>query len=150
MRRITTIVLLSLLFVLVTRAQPDSPSGGDLLGELKNGERGNPVIVHLDSLIEENYYKHLVQNRRNSGIPGYRIRIFSDNGLGAKDHQKRVRARFLSLYPEIDAYYRYDGTYFKLYVGDCRTKSEAYKLLREIRNDFPEAFIVQDDINIEE
>lgn len=140
------VFLLALITGQVAQAQTENRGPKDLVDKLNNG---SSVVVHLDSLVEEHYYRHLIQNRQQTGVAGYRIRIYSDNGLGAKDNQKRVRARFLSLYPEIDAYYRYDGTYFKLYVGDCRTKSEAHKLLSRIRPNFPEAFIVQDDIKIE-
>lgn len=108
------------------------------------------MTIYLDSLLEENYKKHLVKNSQTMGIAGYRIRIFSDNGRGAKDNQKRIRAAFLSRFPELDAYSRYEGSYYKIYVGDFRTKSDAILLLDRIRREFPDAFIVEDNIKIEE
>ena len=107
------------------------------------------ISIHTDSLIVENYYKHLAQNKQNSGIPGYRIRIFSQSGIGAKDRQKTVRAKFLSLYTDVDAYYSYDGLNFKVYVGDCRTRSEAARLFERVNKNFPNAIVVKDFINIE-
>ncbi len=108
------------------------------------------MTVYLDSLLEKNYNKHMVVSSQNMGIAGYRIRIFSDNGRGAKDNQKRVRANFLSLYREVDAYPKYEGSYYKVYVGDFRTKSQAILLLERIEKEFPDAFIVEDNIVIEE
>lgn len=107
------------------------------------------ISIYTDSLIVENYYKHLLQNKQNSGIQGYRIRIFSESGVGAKDRQKKVRAKFLSLHEDIDAYYSYDGLNFKVYVGDCRTRSEAAKLFESINKNFPNAIVVRDNISIE-
>ena len=107
------------------------------------------ISIYTDSLIFENYYKHLLQNKQNIGILGYRIRIFSESGVGAKDRQKRVRAKFLSLYQDVDAYYSYDVLNFKVYVGDCRTRSEAAKLFVLINKNFPNAIIVRDNISIE-
>ena len=121
-----------------------------MLESLKEKEANGQMTIYLDSLLEENYKKHLVMNSQNMGIAGYRIRIFSDNGRGAKDNQKRVRAAFLSHFPELDAYSRYEGSYFKVYVGDFRSKSDAILLLERIRRKFPDAFIVEDNINIEE
>jgi len=122
----------------------------DVLENLKEKEMHGSLTIYLDTLLEDNYTKHLIQNSKTRGIPGYRIRIFSDNGRGAKDRQKEARASFLSLYPDVDAYTRYEGSYFKIYVGDYRTKSEAIVLLNRIKRKFPDAFVVEDNILIED
>jgi hypothetical protein len=128
-------------------AQTSQPgSGGDLLMSLQVGGPNNSVKLAMDTLLVSNYYKLLNSNKSNSGIPGYRIRIFSGSGVGAKDEQQRVKARFLTLYPDIDAYNRYDEPFFKIYVGDCRTRSEALKLIDQIERNFPNTFIVDDFI----
>jgi len=124
-------------------------SGGDILTRLQDEEVEGQVSIVVDSLLVANYYKFIAQNRKVSGVPGFRIRIFSESGIGAKEEQQRARARFLSLYPGIDAYYRYDGVYFKVYVGDCRTRSEALKLIDKIKKNYPTLpFLVPDYINI--
>ena len=120
---------------------------GDILTTLQNEEKRADVNIEVDSLLEANYYKLLTQNRKVSGIPGYRIRIFSESGLGAKEEQQRMRAKFLSSYPGIDAYHAYDEPLFKVYVGDCRTKSEALKLYDQIKDDFPNPILVPNYIN---
>jgi hypothetical protein len=122
----------------------------DALNSLKKKELKGDVVISMDTLIQDNYYKHLVQNSKDIGIEGYRIRIFSDIGLGAKDRQKRVMAKFLSLYPEIYTYHPYDDSYYKIYVGDFRTKRDALKVLATISKNFPDAFIVEDKIVIED
>jgi hypothetical protein len=125
-----------------------SPENGDLLENLQSAEVSGQIDLELDSLLEANYYKLLIQNSKVTGIPGYRIRIYSETGLGAKEEQQRIRARFLSLYPGIDAYSRYDEPYFKVYVGDCRTRSEALKLYEKVARNFPNAIIGEDHIKI--
>jgi hypothetical protein len=124
-------------------------SGNDLLYELKKQGGDGKIEIEVDSLLEANYYKLRVQNSEVKGVPGYRIRIFSESGLGAKEEQQKVRARFLSLCPDIDAYYRYDQPYFKVYVGDCRTRSEALKLYDRVKEYFPSPILVEDYINIQ-
>jgi len=147
MKRFTAIVLCTLCTCTILMAQPSNTgSGGDLLESLQESGRNNRVSLELDSLLESNYYKFLASNKKASGIPGYRIRFFSESGVSAKEEQQRVKARFLTLYPGIDAYYRYDEPYFKVYVGDCRTRSEVLKLMDKIKRDFPNPFIVDDFI----
>jgi hypothetical protein len=125
-----------------------SVSSGDLLRQLQRADAGGDFHMETDSLLVANYYKLLEKNKTVTGVHGYRIRIFSGSGLGAKEEQQRVRARFLSLYPDVDAYHVYDEPYFKVYVGDCRTESEAIKLYDRIKGDFPDLFLVPDYINL--
>ena len=145
-------ILLLLSHCLISPAQQgrDQVRQDDVLESLRKKEANGQVSIYLDSLLEENYNKHLVMNSKTRGIAGYRIRIFSDTGRGAKDNQKRVRANFLSLYPDVDAYSRYEGSYYKIYVGDYRTKNEAILLLERIKRNFPDGFVVEDNIVIEE
>ena len=147
MTRFLSIVLASLCTATVAMAQPgQTGSGGDILKTLQESGRNNRISLEMDSLLVSNYYKLLTSNKKTSGIPGYRIRIYSESGVGAKDEQQRVKARFLTLYPGIDAYNSYDEPFFKTYVGDCRTMSEALKLIDKIERKFPNPFIVDDYI----
>ena len=123
-------------------------AGGDILTELLEEDPRDRVHLEVDSQLVANYHKLISQNMQSSGVPGFRIRIYSESGLGAKQEQQQIRARFLSLYPGIDAYNRYDEPYFKIYVGDCRTRSDALKLHDRISKEFPNSFIQEDYINL--
>jgi len=147
MRSRLSLILILLCTVGVAMAQSgQAGDGGDLLQILQETNRNNRITLEMDSLLVANYYKLLTMNKKNSGIRGFRIRIYSESGLGAKEEQQRQKARFLTLFPDIDAYYRYDEPYFKIYVGDCRTRSEALKLVDRIKREFPNTFIVEDYI----
>jgi hypothetical protein len=143
-----TIMCMMFLPVLVMgQSSQGSGTPGDILSELSGEGNDDRVRIEVDSLLVANYYKLIATNKKVNGIPGYRIRIYSESGLGARDEQQRIRARFLSEHPGIDAYNRYDEPYFKVYVGDCRTESEALILYDEIKKTFPNPIIVPDQIN---
>jgi len=147
MKLFISIVLCTLCTCTMLMAQQgNTGSGGDLLENLQESGRNTGVSLEMDTLLVANYYKLLNSNKKASGIPGYRIRIFSGSGVGAKEEQQGIKARFLTLYPGIDAYNSYDEPFFKIYVGDCRTRSEALKLIDKIKRDFPDPFIVDDFI----
>lgn len=145
-----TCLLLFIFFIFTgTVLQAQSGSHADLLERLQDEGESDRVRIEADSLLVANYYKLLVKNSKVSGVPGYRIRIYAESGIGAKEEQQRVRAKFLSFYPDTDAYYRYDEPYFKVYVGDCRTRSEALILYDRIKKNFPNPILVADYINIQ-
>lgn len=144
------LLFISFIFSVSTLVAQGNQAGrqGDLLLSLQEDGSGDRVTLEVDSLMVSNYNKLISKNMKASGIPGYRIRIYSESGIGAKKEQQQVRARFLSLYPGLDAYNKYEEPFFKIYVGDCRTRSEALKLQDMIKKDFPNPFMVEDYINL--
>jgi hypothetical protein len=79
-------------------------------------------------------------------VSGYRVRIFFDNKQSARVESEKTLKKFESLFRDVYAYRTYTNPYFKVTVGDCRTKSEAMALLGRIKKVFPSAFVVKEDI----
>lgn len=103
--------------------------------------------INQDVRLDELVLRHVLINKEREGMQGYRIRIFSESGQGARNRATTVRANFFNKYPEIETYLDYDPPNFKVYVGDFRNRSEALKMLRKISRDYPYSFIVSDRIN---
>ena len=80
-------------------------------------------------------------------MSGYRVRIFFDNKQSAKVESENTLGKFSEKYRDVPAYRTYANPYFKVTVGDCRTKSEAMALLGRIKADFPSAFVVKENIS---
>jgi hypothetical protein len=91
--------------------------------------------------------KYNNQNQTKPIINGYRVQIYFDSGNQSKKKANDVKTQFLAKNPDIPCYLVYQSPNFKVRVGDFRSRYEAYKLYREIRNDFPSAYIVKDEIN---
>jgi hypothetical protein len=91
--------------------------------------------------------KYNNQNQTKPIINGYRVQIYFDSGNQSKKKANDVKTQFLAKNPDIPCYLVYQSPNFKVRVGDFRTRYEAYKFYREIKNDFPSAFIVKDEIN---
>ena len=79
-------------------------------------------------------------------MSGYRVRIFFDNRQTARSESEATLKKFKSLFPDVMAYRLYANPYFKVTVGDFRTKSEAMALLARIKGEFPSAFVVKENI----
>lgn len=77
---------------------------------------------------------------------GYRVRIFFDNRQSARQDSEAMMESFSRMYPGVPAYRSYVNPYFKITVGDFRTKSEAMNFLQQIIHTFPKAFIVKENI----
>lgn len=88
-----------------------------------------------------------VENNAKRTAPGYRVRIFFDNKQTARVESEEALKKFESMFHEVKAYRTYANPYFKVTVGDFRTKSEAMALLSHIKGAFPSAFVVKENIS---
>jgi hypothetical protein len=130
------------LFILV-------PSGMVLSQSSFAGNRSEGQLnINQDERLNDLIRRHVSINEKKEGIAGYRIRIFSESGQGARSRATDVRAKFFNNYPDIDTYLVYDAPNFKVYVGDFRTRSEALKMQRKINRAYPYSFIISDRINL--
>lgn len=87
-----------------------------------------------------------IQNNKSKKNSGFRVRIYFDNKQDSRTASENTMNRFLNAYPGYGAYRSFSNPYFKVTVGDFRTKSEAMAFLQTIRVDFPSAFVVKENI----
>lgn len=83
----------------------------------------------------------------NRKIQGYRIRIFFDNSQNARSASEAEVARFTAAHPGVGVYRTYDSPFFKVTVGNFRTKSEAFAFLQRIKGTYPGAFVMKSAID---
>ncbi|EKD31486.1 MAG: hypothetical protein ACD_77C00322G0012 [uncultured bacterium] len=112
----------------------------------ENGPASNKVRIEQSSVIVAAFNSHIEQSSKKK-INGYRIRIYFNNSQFARNESGTVASQFASGYPGIPVYRTYTNPYFKVTVGDFRTKSEAIKLLKAIDMQFHSAFVVREIIN---
>ena len=103
------------------------------------------VTIHQSQMVEESMRAHVIDNRTRP-ITGYRIRIFFDNAQDARENSGAAYGTFLKYFRGIPAYRSYVNPYFKVTVGDFRTKAEAMEKLIRIKKVFPTAFVVKEKI----
>jgi hypothetical protein len=111
----------------------------------------NAVMVYKDARIDMLVKKQIDINEeatRDSRrtAPGYRILVVNSN-----DRKKvfAAKAKIYQLYPDLKPYLLYQAPFYKLKVGNFKTKDEAQEILQELLRDFPTGlFIVRDIIEV--
>ena len=97
----------------------------------------------LDTLIKKNN-KVL---KSQDGLLGWRVQLTFKS---TKEEIKETRSEFIKLYPKIPTYLSYESPYYRICVGNFRTKNEALKLNNFIRKNYVEAYPVKKIIKISE
>ena len=116
----------------------------EVMPKRDSGARAN-VNINQAEAIGLAIQDHVASNADRT-MTGYRVRIFFDNRQSARVASEETLKRFESMYHDVVAYRTYANPYFKVTVGDFRTKSEAMALLERIRHEFPSAFVVKENI----
>ena len=111
----------------------------------RNAGSKTGVQINQTGAVRDAMRKHVSDNETRT-LSGYRVRIFFDNKQTARVESEETLKRFESMYHDVVAYRTYANPYFKVTVGDFRTRSEAVKLLERIKGAFPSAFVVKENI----
>lgn len=120
--------------------------GRNILELMPSRSRGDSatVVVTNSHSVREAMQQH--SERSTLGMTqGYRIRIFFSNAKNARTGSDEAVAKFRQKW-SMPIYCTYTNPYFKVTVGNFRTRNEAMEQLQKIRIDFPGAFIVKEEV----
>ena len=109
------------------------------------------VVVHkdprLDLLLKKQGDVNAAIRRANARTArGYRLLVVNTN---KRDEAIAAKTKVYTNFPELKAYLIYQSPYFKLKVGNFRTKEEAQQYQRNLGYYFPKGvFVIPDIIEI--
>lgn len=99
----------------------------------------------IDSKVSDLVNKHIEYNQNHKAV-GFRINIYIASGNNSKSQAWTAKQDFEKLYDTIPTYFVFEEPYFKVKVGNFRTRLEAYNVLNKIKPDYPNAYIIKDEI----
>lgn len=99
--------------------------------------------VLQDAQISTLLYTYKEYNRKKEFIDGYRIQItYTD----VRDEVYKSKGAMYREFPDLTSYVEYEQPYYKLRLGDFKTRLEATYFLQQVITLYPGAFIVRDKI----
>lgn len=132
-----------------------------IFDELESPAAGaGTVRIYQEPAIQQMVGRYLSSNdiERNNNLTylkmqGFRAQVFSGNNQRkSKEEAIRKEKMIKELYPDLPTYVTYTAPFWKLRVGDFRSREEAYSLIRDLKETFPsfakEMYIVKDEVKI--
>lgn len=125
-----------------------------LLMGLNNASAQNQAVtgsnseIIQDSRVDVLVTKHIQINQKLNTMDGFRIQLFSDSGNNSKNKAQSVQDEIQMRFPGMGVYLTFKSPNYKVRVGDFRTKLDAQRFLIELTADYPNTFIVADQINL--
>ncbi|MFZ2340444.1 MAG: hypothetical protein WAW07_12070 [Bacteroidales bacterium] len=142
--------LLATAFLLIMSLTSKAQEGIGVLELMNHGRPGyvaQRLIIVQDPAIDTLINRHILANAAKDGVDGWRIQIYRGGHRTANEDSNRVRARFMEEYPEIATYRTFDRpNWFKIKVGDFRTREEAAVVYFDILKRYPDAYLIRDVI----
>ena len=104
------------------------------------------VNIEQSTMVKSAFSRHIAHNSSRK-ITGYRVRIYFDNSQNARQKSESVASAFAAAYPGVAIYRTYASPYFKVTVGDFRSRDEAQLFAQRLKGWFPSVFLVRETIN---
>lgn len=115
------------------------------------------VGMDMFSVIEVNQpddvkeaFQRYVERNRDRKFTGYRVRIFFDNSQDARTRSEEIAREFATAHPSVKVYRSHISPYFKVTVGDFRSKIEATAFAKSISDRYTSVFLVKENIQYPE
>jgi len=109
------------------------------------------VTVHKDPRIDMLVKKQMQINEETTrdarrSVPGYRIQVVNTND---RNQALAAKTKVYQLYPELKVYLLYQAPYFRLRVGNFKTRPEAEPYFKTMTKQFQgNVTIVRDTIEV--
>ncbi len=107
-----------------------APKSGEGLISIRQDKRLIDQAVRLNNI-----------NSKKKGIAGYKIKIFAASGKDARTKWLAENLRFVKTFENVQPYPDYEPPWYRIYVGDFYSRSEAEKVKQMIIKQFPKAFV---------
>lgn len=101
------------------------------------------IVLSEEPAITEMMDKFLAENRLSDQVRGWRIQIMTTDD---RRKMESSRAKFSRMYPNTPIQWEHVKPYYKVKVGAWEDKRSLQVFLLEIKNEFPSAIPVMDDI----
>jgi hypothetical protein len=119
----------------------------EVSGNYENSAPQGQLRIHQPEVVTRMLDTYLLQNAARPGMQGFRVRIFYDLGQQSRTNSVEIQNQFLESHSGMPIYRTFDSPYYKVSVGDFRTRDEALKFLKSITKQYPKAFVVSEWIN---
>jgi hypothetical protein len=105
------------------------------------------AVVKEDANIAALTGKYDDYNRKKEFTDGYRIQIMYTD---VRSDAYKSKGQMYKDFPDLNSYVEYEQPYFKLRIGDFKTRLEATYFMQQVTPLYSGAFIVKDKIRIKQ
>lgn len=137
------IVFAFILCFFLTSAYSQGNTGASFFNMISNqGSSQGSLTIVQDPGIANLVGIHMNASNKSKFIDGFRIQLYLGSNNNAKKEATQVKTRLLSLFPNERPHVIYEAPFWRVQVGDFRSKNEALSLYKKLKPEFPSCYTV--------
>jgi len=126
-------LMLSLGSILVAFSQSNLDSVKISSVDLVKDARIDLLVRKQFELNEEAY-----RNGRHT-MPGFRVQVINTND---RAQAMNIKTKLLQEFPDEKTYFLYQAPYFKIQIGNCKTRPDAENLFKKVKRFYPNGSLI--------
>jgi hypothetical protein len=154
MRKLIFILVILGFSSLIVRSQSYYTTS-DLFKSTDPNSQSGRLNIYQDPALDTLIGRYIMENKnleeKNgfTGIEGFRIQIYNSSDRNAKVESAKVRQEFMNQFPDVVSDLLFaEPAWYKVRVGNFRSRTEATRLFLIISKKFPNADLVPDIIKL--
>ena len=106
------------------------------------------VYIVQDESLNVLMQKHVELNSEIKYMPGYRLQVFFSSSREARTEALQIQKRFRIQYPEVGVYVEYKAPYWRVQIGDFKTKAEVVRWQKTLIDKYPNSWVKREMVLI--
>lgn len=123
------------------------PNIFDDLSRGVSGTLDGRVIVEQPGELRDLVERLARAGAHDPGFEGYRVLVYRGLGAGARETAAAVRDLVWTHWAGLPVYVSYTSPYYRVCVGDCRSRHEAEAMRTHLSSVYPQCFVVAERVN---
>jgi len=116
----------------------------DMFSSLNSSNVTGTVYIIQDAALADILNKHSELNGGLSRVPGYRLQVFFSATRTARQEAEAIQKKVNSSSSGQAVYLEYKAPYWKVKIGDFKSRAEALRVKNELSIDFPNSWIIKE------
>ena len=117
-------------------------------GLFPSGYNNAQVFINEDAKLQSVINNHRSRNENRKQVRGWRIRVYMGSGRNARDEANTVKLKIRNRYAGVEPHLVHHSPYFKVLVGDFRTRIEAESFRKKLKREYPNCYVVESEVLI--
>lgn len=138
MRKTVLILFLLILTSIIMLGQNIEPIK---IGYFNSNAYNGKVSITQDAQLENFMETYVGLNKKRRGFYGYRVKIYAQNHQNARSEANSIRLKFQE--SKHKAYVTYTEPNFEVVIGNFTKRFHAITVLHELKENYPEAYIIK-------
>jgi hypothetical protein len=97
----------------------------------------------IEPAVKSLHQQYVAAAKADPTLQGFRVQIYN----GSRQEALRYRSRCLQAFPKYKPHTVYESPEYRIQLGDFKTRLEAERFLKRVKQRFPGSFIIRTRIN---